>query len=294
MLISAPELARALSNPNLRLMDCRFALDNPAYGHTAYCHGHIAGAHYADLNRDLSSPVIPGKTGRHPLPEMATFAKRVHDWGIDQHTPVVIYDDGPGAFAARLWWLLRWIGVENVQLLDGGLKAWRNAGGDTVPSITAESTGHAVTTPTLNQSAFASQPSATWLVGAHEVLNDLAKPQMQLIDARALPRFQGKVEPLDPVAGHIPGAVCYPFEDNLTAEGCFKTPSELQQRFAAITDRNIVCYCGSGVTACHNLFALHLAGFQHTRLYAGSWSEWITDPSRPITTAAQTDHSIEG
>lgn len=277
-LLSAAELAARLDQPGLRILDCRFALEDPAYGALHYEQGHIPGARYADLERDLSGPVQKGVTGRHPLPDPARLVERLRAWGIDDDSQVVLYDDGPGAFAAHAWWLLAWLGKrDGVFLLDGGLKAWRAAD---LP-LTAER-------PAVVPGHFGGQPDPSLLVDAEALRRRLDDPQLTLIDARALPRFRGEVEPLDPVAGHIPGARCAAFTDNLGADGRFLPREQLRRRFAGLLDgrpaERLVAYCGSGVTACHNLFALSLAGYPLAPLYAGSWSEWLTDPSRPVAT----------
>ncbi|MBX9913063.1 MAG: sulfurtransferase [Pseudomonadaceae bacterium] len=275
-LISPAQLHARQAQPNLVILDCRFALDDPAYGLRSYQQEHITGAQFADLERDLSALVIKGQTGRHPLPEPAKLIAQLRAWGIDQHSDIVIYDDGPGAFAARAWWLLAWLGKrDGVMLLDGGLNAWRVAG------LPLSST---TTTATLGN--FNGQADAQILLTAGQLQQRLGEPQLCLLDARALPRFRGEVEPLDPVAGHIPGAQCAVFTDNLDASGRFLPAAQLQQRFAALLGErpssSLAVYCGSGVTACHNLFALCLAGYPLAPLYAGSWSEWITDPLRPV------------
>ncbi len=275
-LLSPQQLAARLGQPGWLILDCRFALDDLAYGQRSYAEGHIVGAHFADLERDLSGPIVKGLTGRHPLPEPALLIERLRSWGLDTDSQVVLYDDGPGAFAARAWWLLAWLGkCDGVFLLDGGLKAWREAG---LP-LTVEPA-------VASRGDFNGQPDASLIVSAEQLQQRLGDPQLTLLDARALPRFRGEVEPLDPVAGHIPGAQCAVFTDNLGADGRFLPAEQLRQRFASQlgqrTPAGLVAYCGSGVTACHNLFALSLAGYGLAPLYAGSWSEWITDPQRPI------------
>lgn len=276
MLISATDLLAYPPAPELRLIDCRFALDNPAYGRESYLAGHIPGAQFADLETDLSAPVIKGVTGRHPLPAPDMLLACLRRWGIDEHSDLVLYDDGSGAFAARLWWLLGWLGITKVRLLDGGLKAWLAAGGALEAAL-----------PVVAPSDLQAAPHNEQVVSSAEVLANLSEPAFTLLDARALPRFRGEVEPIDPVAGHIPAALCLPFDGNLQADGCFKPPAELKARFAALADRALVCSCGSGVTACHNIFALTLAGLARPRLYAGSWSEWITDATRPVAIGDQ-------
>ncbi|GAB3384254.1 sulfurtransferase [Azotobacter armeniacus] len=277
-LLSPAQLAARLDQPELRILDCRFVLEDPAYGARSYAQEHIPGARFADLEHDLSGPVQKGMTGRHPLPDPALLIERLRAWGIDNASPVVLYDDGPGAFAARAWWLLAWLGKrDGVFLLDGGLNAWRAA---SLP-LTAELTAPAAGT-------FQGQPDASLLVDAQRLLARFGDARLTLLDARALPRFRGEVEPLDPVAGHIPGARCAPFTENLGADGRFLPAEQLRERFAGLLGERpvdqLVAYCGSGVTACHNLFALSLAGYPLAPLYAGSWSEWLTDRSRPIAT----------
>ncbi|GAB6386928.1 sulfurtransferase [Stutzerimonas marianensis] len=275
-LLSAQALVERLTQPDLRILDCRFALDDPDQGARQYAEGHIPGAQYADLERDLSGPVIPGVTGRHPLPQAQALIARLRHWGLSNDSQIVLYDDGPGAFAARAWWLLAWLGKrDGVYLLDGGYKAWREA--DLPIDLQATM---------LPMGTFEGQPDDELTIDAEQIRAALGSGQQTLLDARALPRFLGEVEPIDPVAGHIPGAHCVPFTDNLDANGRFRTVAELKKRFgpylAECHAQPLVAYCGSGVTACHNLFALSLAGYPLARLYPGSWSEWITQPDRPV------------
>lgn len=277
-LITAEQLQQRLQQPELLLLDCRFALEDPTYGQQSYAAGHIPGAQFLDLERDLSSPVIKGVTGRHPLPAAEQLLARLRACGLRADSQVVLYDDGPGAFAARAWWLLLWLGKrEGVYLLDGGLKSWRAAG----LSETAE-------VPQVPLGDFNGQPDDSLLLSAEQLSARLHDDSLTLLDARALPRFRGEVEPLDPVAGHIPGAQCAAFTDNLGADGRFLPAAQLRSRFDSLRGQrpaeSLVAYCGSGVTACHNLFALSLAGYPLAPLYAGSWSEWITDPARPVAT----------
>jgi thiosulfate/3-mercaptopyruvate sulfurtransferase len=260
----------------LTILDCRFALEDPAYGQRAHATGHLPGACFADLERDLSAPVEPGRTGRHPLPEPQSLCARLRAWGVNNDSDIVLYDDGPGAFAARAWWLLLWLGKrEGVYLLDGGLNAWQDAGLPLEQRLPQPETGN-----------FTGTPDDCLVWDAQQVLHGLTDPELTLLDARGLPRFRGEVEPIDPVAGHIPGAKCAPFIDNLGNDGRFLPAAKLRQHFAELLGQQgpqqLVAYCGSGVTACHNLFALCLAGYPLARLYAGSWSEWITDPARPV------------
>lgn len=277
-LISPTELDRKKDQAPVVIIDCRFALEDPDYGQRSYAEGHIAGASFADLERDLSGPVVKGVTGRHPLPAPQALNERLQAWGINPDSDVVLYDDGPGAFAARAWWLLAWLGKrEGVYILDGGLKAWHAAG---LPlSLDA---------PLVSRGTFSGTPDQALLLSAEQLQQRLAQPTLTLLDARALPRFRGEVEPIDPVAGHIPGAQCAAFTDNLGPDGRFLPAEQLKQRFAqklaGRSPDDVVAYCGSGVTACHNLFALCLAGYPLAALYAGSWSEWITDQTRAIAT----------
>lgn len=277
-LISTTALHARLQEPGLVVLDCRFALDDPGYGAHSYAEGHLPGARFADLERDLSAPVVKGVTGRHPLPDATTLVDRLRAWGIDNDSAVVLYDDGPGAFAARAWWLLAWLGKrDGVWLLDGGLKAWKEAG---LPLTTDM--------PETRTGSFSGQPDDALLLNASALQQRLGSAELTLLDARALPRFRGEVEPLDPVAGHIPGAQCAVFTDNLGSDGRFLPTAQLRARFDALRGsrpvESLVAYCGSGVTACHNLFAMSLAGYPLAPLYAGSWSEWITDPARPVAT----------
>ncbi|WP_295469913.1 sulfurtransferase [uncultured Pseudomonas sp.] len=279
-LISPRELAARQQDPKLVILDCRFALDDSDYGQRSYAQGHIDRSSFADLERDLSGPVIKGKTGRHPLPAPKALIERLRTWGIDNDSTVVLYDDGPGAYAARAWWLLAWLGKrDGVFILDGGLKAWHAAGLPLSLDPPGNQPGH-----------FQGEPDAALVLSAERLHKRLGRAGQTLIDARAEPRFRGEVEPIDPVAGHIPGAQCLPFTDNLGPDGRFLPPERLRERFAAAlgerSPTELVAYCGSGVTACHNLFAMALAGYPLGTLYAGSWSEWINDSSREIATGA--------
>ncbi|WP_411381980.1 sulfurtransferase [Pseudomonas sp. MPB26] len=277
-LISPQQLAERQKAGGVVILDCRFALKDPDYGRCSYAEGHIEGAQYADLERHLSGPVIKGVTGRHPLPAADTLVGQLRVWGISADTEVVLYDDGPGAYAARAWWLLAWLGKrDGVFILDGGLKAWHAAGFPL--SLDA---------PVVEPGTFAGTPDNRLLLDAGHLQKRLGQPGLTLIDARAQPRFRGEVEPIDPIAGHIPGAQCAAFSENLGSDGRFLPAEQLKQRFAAQLQgrsaEELVAYCGSGVTACHNLFALSLAGYPLGKLYAGSWSEWINDPTRAIAT----------
>lgn len=277
-LISPQDLAARLDEPGLVILDCRFALEDIDYGQRSYAEGHLAGARFADLDKDLSGTVIKQVTGRHPLPDPSSLVQRLQAWGVNDDSTVVLYDDGPGAFAAHVWWLLMWLGKrEGIYLLDGGLKAWHAAGLPLSLDPPVHEAGH-----------FVGKPDESLVISAQQLHACLHSPDLTLIDARAPARFRGEVEPIDPVAGHIPGARCAVFTDNLGADGRFLPAEQLKARFdkvlAGKPASTLVSYCGSGVTACHNLFALCLAGYPLTPLYAGSWSEWITDPNRPLAT----------
>jgi thiosulfate/3-mercaptopyruvate sulfurtransferase len=271
-LIKVKGLKEMMSDPDVLVFDCRFNLLQPEAGHADYLQKHIAGALYADLNKDLSSPHIAGKTGRHPLPDRSMWIAKVQHWGISPDKLVVAYDDAGGAFAARLWWLLRWIGHERVGVLDGGWQAWLANQGQT------------------DGGEQSSQPTSDYDYATCESLcsevtvQDVDASEYQLVDAREMVRFRGEYEPIDPVAGHIPGAMCSPMSGNLEKNGFFKKAAELQEKFAGLerSGKPLLCYCGSGVTATHNILALRIAGFEEPALYAGSWSEWITDPLRPV------------
>ncbi len=269
-----------LHDPQLVLLDCRFALDDADYGLRSYRAGHIAQARFVDIGRQLSAAHRPGQTGRHPLPTPQVLQDCLRQLGINDDSTVVLYDDNSNAFAARAWWILAWLGKrDGLYLLDGGLAAWQAAG---LPLSQAE--------PAINPGQFQARAEASLLISAEQLLARLDDPQLTLLDARAPARFTGAQEPIDPRGGHIPGAQCAPFAENLQADGRFLPSEALRSRFAALLGTRppaaAVAYCGSGITACHNLFALCLAGYPLLPLYAGSWSEWITDPQRPVATGA--------
>ena len=275
-LIDVDQVRINLDNPDWQIVDCRFSLADEEAGFRAYQDQHIRGAIYAHLDNHLSGPVIEGKTGRHPLPEVNDWIDRVLLWGLDPSKQVVAYDDAGGAFAARLWWLLRWIGHESVAVLDGGWQAWIESD---LPTNQLEPMQRPIDADTTQ---YDSDPGLTKQASVAQVMDH----DFLLLDARDHARFRGEVEPIDPVAGHIPGAVCAPFADNLASDGRFKSKSELLDRFSDLTTpskhKPVVCYCGSGVTATHNILAMVHAGLSEPALYPGSWSEWITDPDRPI------------
>lgn len=257
------------------ILDCSFDLMDTQAGARAYASQHLPGALYADLERGLSGPKSPRGSidgGRHPLPTREAFAAQAGAWGITPTTPVVVYDAQGGMYAARAWWLLRWIGHRAVAVLDGGLPAWKTAGG---PVTDASATPCPAAPYPLGE---LTQPT----LSADALLASLG--QVTVVDARAPERFRGDSEPLDSRAGHIPGAYNRFFKDNLGADGCFLAPDALRTRFASlgVVPALIVHQCGSGVTACHNLLAMAHAGLDGASLYPGSWSEWSADPSRPV------------
>jgi thiosulfate/3-mercaptopyruvate sulfurtransferase len=279
-LISTAELAEHLGDPAWAVVDCRASLADAALGRLKYLESHIAGAVFADLNRDLSAPVVRGQTGRHPLPEVQTAAATLSRLGIGPGVQVVVYDDQGGGMAARLWWMLRWLGHDAVALLDGDWRAWLREGR---PTASGEQT--------RPPRRFTPQVREGWVVHAAEIAGRLGDPGLLLLDARSAERYRGENETIDPRAGHIPGARSTPYSGNLDEQGYFLPPAVLAARFAPLLgDRpveEVVLYCGSGVSAAHNLVALAHAGLGTARLYVGSWSEWITDPDRPIATGIE-------
>ncbi|MGS0891731.1 sulfurtransferase [Burkholderia stagnalis] len=277
-LISAANLAERLAAApgSVALFDCRFDLADPGAGETAYAAGHIPGAHYLHLDRDLSGRKT-GANGRHPLPTRDAFVATLADRGLRQGQQVVAYDAQGGAYAARLWWLLRWLGHDSVAVLDGGLQAWQ-----------ADGQPLATDTPPPARGDFRAQAPLESTVDAAAVLANLTSHARIVIDARGADRYRGENETIDPVGGHIPGARNRFFKDNLTADGRFKSGHELREAFSAVlagAEPNLaILQCGSGVTACHNALAMEIAGLHGASLYAGSWSEWCADPSRAVAT----------
>ncbi len=272
-LVDVPTLKAHLDDPDWLVVDVRHQLSDTAYGERVYAEGHLPGAVFLHCDRDLSGPMT-GRNGRHPLPDPAVLAERLGAVGIGPNTQVVVYDDAQGMIAGRVWWLLRWLGHTRVALLDGGLPAWLAAG---EPLTQAVVTPQPRTLPLCLQSAWV---SVDW-VQSH--LND---PVMRLVDARGPDRFRGENETIDPVGGHIPGAVNRFFKDNVLPDGRFKPADVLRAEWQAILAgapaETVVHQCGSGVSACLNVLAMEVAGMPGSRLYAGSWSEWCADPARPV------------
>jgi len=271
-----PKIANEhLDDSNWRFLDCRFVLTEPEQKQAEFTLSHLPGATYAHVNRDLAVPHIPGKTGRHPLPEKERLIKLFSNWGIDNSVQVVVYDDTGGAHAVRLWWMLRWLGHDAVAVMDGGWPRWIQEGRQVTTDLTVS-----------EPKKFKASPRDNWLVTAEDIVADLDNYEVRILDARNSDRFQGINETLDPVAGHIPGAVSAPFVENLDEDGNWKSKSVLRLMYEKLLSgspaEQAVSYCGSGITACHNILAMYLGGLGDSRLYCGSWSDWISDPKRPV------------
>ena len=276
-LVSAPELRSLQARGDVLVIDCRFDLTDPAKGERAWLAGHVPGAVYAHLDRDLSDLSKRG-LGRHPLPDDTAFSASLSGWGWRPDLDVVVYDDANGALAAaRLWWMLRLVGHERVAVLDGGLAAWKEAGFplESAPVQRTHDNVHV-------------RFDTRALVGFDELEQRRQQASSRVLDARALPRYRGEVEPLDPVAGHVPGALNRPFADNLDSHGHFKPAQALRAEYEAILAgvraQDTIHMCGSGVTACHNLLAMEHAGLTGSRVFAPSWSGWVSDPTRAVAT----------
>lgn len=279
-LITASELKQHIDNPAFVVLDCRAELTDTRAGAQAFAVGHIPGAQHADADTALSdkSPGPNGEfRGRHPLPSREAFIETLRGWGVYPNSQVIAYDAHGGMFAARLWWMLRWVGHVNVAVLDGGLAAWLAAGG----ALSTEA-------PTRPRGSITLQPTLAPVVTAADVLSNLSAKTHTVLDARAADRFRGENETIDPVAGHIPGAKNRCFKDNLLDDGSFKGAEALRKDFGALTSRpeSTILQCGSGISACHNALAMEIAGLSGASLYPGSWSEWSSDPSRPVATGA--------
>lgn len=272
-LVDVATLAAHLNDPDWLVVDVRHQLADTGYGERVYAEGHVPGAVFLHCDRDLSGSMT-GSNGRHPLPAPEKLAARLGAIGIGAATQVVVYDDAQGMIAGRLWWLLRWLGHARVALLDGGLPAWQAASQPLTPAL-----------PLLRPAQFVAELNDA-MVDADYVKAFLQTSRMHLVDARSPDRFRGENETIDPVGGHIPGAVNRFFRDNLQADGRFKPAAELRAEWLAVlagaAPEAVVHQCGSGVSACHNLLAMEIAGLPGSRLYAGSWSEWCADPGRPF------------
>jgi thiosulfate/3-mercaptopyruvate sulfurtransferase len=277
-LISVTELQQHLNDPAFVILDCRGELTDPHAGAAAFAAGHLPGAQHADPDVHLSDKSLAKDgsfRGRHPLPSPESFIQTLRRWGVHPHSQVIVYDGHGGMFASRVWWMLRWVGHAEVALLDGGLPAWQAAGGAVTTTVTTKPPG-----------SITLQSSLVRTVSAEDVLANLDTKQSIVLDARANDRFRGENETIDPVAGHIPGARNRMFKDNLQADGCFKPAEALRAEFSALihSPESTIAQCGSGISACHNLLAMEISGLPGAALYPGSWSEWSSDPSRPIAT----------
>lgn len=274
ILVSPSELEKRLGDPNWVVFDTRHELTDPARGPRAYAEGHIPGAYFLHVDDDLSGPKT-GQNGRHPLPDLATFAAKVEQAGVTPSSHVVVYDDLGGNYAVRLWWMLRWLGHERVALLDGGFPLWEKEKRPVTKDV-----------PAPRQGDFKARPHLGNVVDTPFIERFREDPSIKLVDARAAERFAGLKEMIDPVAGHIPGAVNRFWQKNLNPDGRFKSPEQLRNEYGEFLGSSkpeqVVHMCGSGVTACHNMFAMALAGMPQGRLYVGSWSEWVADRSRPV------------
>ncbi len=274
-LISTAELFAHLDDPDWIVFDCRHDLARPDLGAREYAQSHVPGARFMHSDTDLSGPPN-GRNGRHPLPDPEAFARKLGAAGVDRAKQVIAYDAQGGSFAARLWWMARWIGHDAVAVLDGGWAKW-------LREERPESSVVPTPTPTRFDPAVREPP-----VDAAYVLAHLRDPSIVVVDARGAERYRGETEPLDPVAGHIPGAINRPFQENLREGGVFKSADALRALWRPalgdVAPAQVVHSCGSGVSACHNLLAMEIAGLTGSRLYAGSWSEWCADPARPVAT----------
>ena len=280
-LISAADLAAHIDAPDWVIVDCRHDLVNLAFGREAYAAGHLPGAVFADMETELSG-AKRGEDGvfrgRHPLPSKEALVETLRGWGVNDGSQVVAYDAHGGMYAARLWWLLRWLGHEAAAVLDGGLPAWQAIGQPVVTEVVSGKPRGSI------EARAPFVPTVT----VAEVLENIKSARRTVVDARAADRFRGENETIDPVGGHIPGARNRFFKDNLQADGRFKAAAQLREEFGAVIEdpSNAIMQCGSGVTACHNLLALEVAGLKGAALYPGSWSEWSADPSRPVATGS--------
>jgi thiosulfate/3-mercaptopyruvate sulfurtransferase len=276
-LIDTATLESQAADPAFVVLDCRFSLEDPEWGRAAYAEAHLPGALHVDLNRDLSS-APNGRNGRHPIPSVEHLRRTFGRLGIDAARQVVAYDHDTGMFAARLWWLLRWLGHDAVAVLDGGFARWVAEGRPTSSRTELAAVRH-----------FVGEPRPDWLQTADDVEASIQRGDRRIVDARAPQRFSGAVEPIDRVGGHIPGARNYFFKRSLDEQGRFLSRAVLREQLTAALDgaapEQTICYCGSGVTACHNLLAMEHAGLRGGKLYAGSWSEWSSDPRREVETS---------
>jgi thiosulfate/3-mercaptopyruvate sulfurtransferase len=278
-LVTAEELAGRLDDPRLRIFDCRFDLMQPQAGAERYRDSHLPGAVFADLNLDLSMPPT-ATSGRHPLPDPTVFVAWLRSVGVDRDSQIVAYDDATGMFAARLWWMFRWLGHDEAAVIDGGFRRWKDLG---LP-LTAE-------VPQPGAGTFVGVAHPGLAVDGDAVLESAADPEQRVVDARAAERYRGDVDPIDRIAGHVPGARNHPASSLLGANGCFLPAENLRvtllRSLDGVAPERTIAYCGSGVTACHVLLAMEHAGLRGGRLYPGSWSEWSRNPARPVARGAE-------
>ncbi len=273
-IISVEDLNKNINNQDWFIFDCRFMLKEPEGGLQKFNQGHIPGAQFADMDKDLASPMT-ATSGRHPLPDPDQLIKILQSWGVNNSSQIICYDDMSGAFAARMWWLLKWLGHEDIAVLDGGLDKWTAAGLEIETKVKERTPG-----------TFNGRANNDMWVDVEFVKNELSANKINLLDARSEERYTAKDTKTDPVAGHVPGAMSFPFSGNLSKQGVFLSKDQLRDRFASLMNnaegKEIVNMCGSGVTACHNLLAMSVADLPMTKLFVGSWSEWIKDNSRPV------------
>ena len=274
-IISVEELNKNV-NDNWFIFDCRFVLKDPNGGRNKFSQGHIPGAQFADMDTDLASPMTK-TSGRHPLPNPETLIEKLQQWGVNNDSQIICYDDISGAFAARMWWLMKWLGHKNTAVLDGGIEKWIANNFPLETEVVKKTKGN-----------FSGKADNSMWVDIDFVQKELAQNNLRLLDARSVERFTAFDKKTDPVPGHVPGAENFPFSENLTEQKIFLSAGKLQTRFEEVFSNTnqdqIICMCGSGVTACHNLLAMSIAGLPMTRLYVGSWSEWIKDKDRPVAT----------
>jgi len=277
-LVSAEDVLNHLDNPHWRIVDCRFDLKDKHLGYEKYKLGHIPNAIYADLKKDLSSPVSE-QSGRHPLPEVSAIIQKLGSWGISSQTQVVVYDDAHGSFAGRLWWLLNWLGHENVAVLNGGFGYWENLNYPITTDI-----------PQIEPTTFTGRPDMSMIADMPVIENSLTNDKLLLIDVRDPERYAGHVEPIDKIAGHVPGAINVPWKTNIDENGLYYSKAQLKDHYSQLLvdmgAKDLVFMCGSGVTACHSLLAMKYIGISGAKLYPGSWSEWIQNPSHPVETGS--------
>ena len=275
-IISAKDLLTNINNKEFVVFDCRCDIKDSKFGIQSYTEGHIENAIFVDVDMDLASEKTQS-SGRHPLPEPNILSEKLSQWGLSNSKQAVVYDDVGGAFAGRMWWILKWLGHKNVAVLDGGLNAWLKIGGKLVTKNTL-----------FEKETFVPEVNNSMQVFINDIEDAQYKMNKLIIDARSKERYLGIKDPIDPIAGHIPGAISHPLGQNLTKEGIFKSPEELKHLYlkvlSDIDGSNVISMCGSGVTACHNILAMEIAGIYGVKLYVGSWSEWITKPDRPIVT----------